>query len=242
MTRDHNDWISAYFAACTRDLTPPAARPAVRVLFASPSSDCEVAERSASVLSDIERNRSDRFAAKADQVRFKLRRAFRRYCGATACKSLQPLSQIDFAETENGRPYLPDRPDIWFSFSSCRFGLLGAWSSTHRFGVDIEDQTKILEPQKLARQFFSEGEAIALEMRDNPTRLRTFFQLWSLKEAALKSIGAGLPFGLDAFQFAHDPSPRIVHAPADLGGREKFEAHRIEGTGGCASLVMRKSG
>ena len=37
-------------------------------------------------------------------------------------------------------------------------------------------------------------------------------------------------------------SPRIVHAPADLGGREQFEAHRIEGTGGCAALVMRKPG
>jgi 4'-phosphopantetheinyl transferase len=108
--------------------------------------------------------------------------------------------------------------------------------------VDIEDQTKILEPQELARRFFSEGETIALEMRGSQTRLKTFFQLWSLKEAALKSIGAGLPFGLDAFQFVHDPSLRIVHAPADLGGCEQFKAYRIEGTGGCAALVMRKPG
>lgn len=240
MTRDHSDWISAYFAACTRDLTPPAARPAVRVLFAPVSPDCEVAERSASVLSDMERNRSDRFAAKADQVRFKQRRAFRRYCGATASNSSQPLSKIHFETTESGRPYLPGQPNIWFSFSSCRFGFLGAWSSAHAIGVDIEDQTRIGEPLELARCFYSECETAALEKKDCEARLDMFFRLWTLKEAALKSIGAGLPFGLDAFQFAHDPGPRIVHAPADLGGREQFEAHRIEGTGGCAALVVHR--
>ena len=33
-----------------------------------------------------------------------------------------------------------------------------------------------------------------------------------------------------------------AHAPADLGGCEQFKAYRIEGTGGCAALVMRKPG
>ena len=67
-----------------------------------------------------------------------------------------------------------------------------------------------------------------------------FFQFWSLKEAALKSIGEGLPFGLDAFEFELGPNLRVVHAPTDHGGPEKFEAHVIEGTdSSCAALVIR---
>jgi len=70
-------------------------------------------------------------------------------------------------------------------------------------------------------------------------RLRTFFQLWSLKEAALKSIGEGLPLGLDAFQFELTPDVHVVHAPRDHGGPERFSAHVIDGASGCAALVTR---
>jgi 4'-phosphopantetheinyl transferase len=70
-------------------------------------------------------------------------------------------------------------------------------------------------------------------------RLQTFYRFWSLKEAALKSIGEGLPFGLDAFELELDPKLRVVHAPPDHGGPEQFDAHVIEGTEGCAALVIR---
>jgi 4'-phosphopantetheinyl transferase len=172
-------------------------------------------------------------------VQFEQRRAFRRFCGATALGSSQPLSEILFEETENGRPYLSDSPDLWFSFSSCRFGILGAWSSTHGIGIDVEDQTRELEAAELARQFFSVAEAEVVEGVGGVERLRTFYRFWSLKEAALKSIGEGLPFGLDAFEFELDPNLRVVHAPPDHGGPEQFDAHVIEGTEGCAALVIR---
>ena len=68
-------------------------------------------------------------------------------------------------------------------------------------------------------------------------RLRTFCQLWSLKEAALKSIGEGLPFGLDAFEFELTPNLRVVSAPPDYGGPERFNAQIMQGL--CAALVIR---
>ena len=193
----------------------------------------------ASVLSDTELRRADRFVNEYDKAQFKQRRAFRRFCAAAVLGSLQPLSQIVFEETGNGRPYLSDVPDIWFSFSSCRFGILGAWSSTHGVGVDVEDQTRDLEAVELAHRFFSGAEANAVERVDGLERLRTFFQFWNLKEAALKSIGEGLPFGLDAFEFELGPNLRVVRAPPDHGGPEQFSAHVIEGTGSCAALVVR---
>jgi len=153
----------------------------------------------------------------------------------------RPLSQIVFEETENGRPYLSDLPDFWFSFSSCRFGFLGAWSSTHGIGVDLEDQTRNLEAAELAHRFFSGAEANAVERVGGLERLRTFFQFWCLKEAALKSIGEGLPFGLAAFEFELDPNLRVVHAPPDHGGPEQFGAHVIKGIDSCCAALVTRS-
>lgn len=239
MSRDKSDRINDLFAAGSRDLTPASAGHAAYVLYAPLSRDPEVSRHCASVLSDTELQRANRFAAEYDRALFTQRRAFRRFCGATVLGSSRSLSQIVFEETENGRPYLSNLPDIWFSFSSCRFGFLGAWSSTHAIGVDLEDQTMDLQTTELARQFFSGAEANAVEMADGQERLRTFFQLWSLKEAALKSIGEGLPFGLDAFEFELDPNLRIVHAPTEYDGPKRFNAHMIEAMDSYVALVIR---
>jgi len=229
--------LHQYFSARAREVTPAAARGAACVLYAPLSSDPEAASRCASVLSAHERERSERFVTKELKTHFEQRRAFRRYCGALALGSTSSLSQIIFEETENGRPYLRDRPDLWFSFSSCRSGFIGAWSSTHGLGVDLEDQPVDREVAELAQTYFTESEARSVSER-GPARLRTFLQLWSLKEAALKSIGQGLPFGLDAFEFELDENPRVVDAPGDYGP-EGFNAHLFDQAGACAALVLR---
>ena len=239
MTRDHSDRIADLLAASSRDLTPASSRHAATVLYVPLSRDPEVTRLCASVLSDTELQRADRFVSEYDKIQFKQRRAFRRFCGASVLGSSRPLWQIVFEETENGRPHLSDLPDVWFSFSSCRFGFLGAWSSTHGIGVDIEDQTRNVEALELAHRFFSGAEAKTVEGVGGLERLRTFFQFWSFKEAALKSIGEGLPFGLDAFEFELNPNLRVVHAPPEHGGPEQFDAHMIEGTDSCAALVIR---
>ena len=234
MKRDDSDWVNDLFAAGARDWTPVSARHAACVLYAPVSRDPEVSRRCGSVLSDTELQRVDRFLTGDGKAQFQQRRAFRRYCGARVLGSKRALSQIVFDETAKGRPYLTDLPNVWFSFSSCRFGFLGAWSSTHHLGIDLEDHTQNLEVTGLARRFFSEAEARAVE----GTCPRTFFHLWSLKEAALKSIGEGLPMGLDAFEFELTPNLRIIHAPRDHGGPERFGAHVIDGTDSCAALVI----
>ena len=239
MTSNDSDRIKDYFAACSRDLAPAPACHDAHVLYAPVSRDPEVTRRCASVLSDSEGQRAHRFVRQGDKALFQQRRAFRRFCGARALESSQPLSQIAFDETENGRPHLSDLPRCWFSFSSCRFGLLGAWSSTHGVGVDIEDRSRNLEAAELAQRFFSVTEAKVVEGPGDLASRRTFLQFWSLKEAALKSIGEGLPYGLDAFEFELDPTLRVVNAPPDHGGPERFNAHLINGTDSCAALVIR---
>ena len=190
MTRNDSAWVNEMFSQRARDVTPAAARDAACVLYAPVSSDPEASSRCASILSDHERERSERFVTKELKTHFEQRRAFRRYCGALALGSRSSLTQIVFEETENGRPYLRDRSDLWFSFSSCRLGFIGAWSSTHGLGVDLEDQPIDMKVAELAQMYFTESEARTVG--EGPARLRTFLQLWSLKEAALKSIGRGI--------------------------------------------------
>jgi 4'-phosphopantetheinyl transferase len=145
-------------------------------------------------------------------------------------------------EAGKGRPCLPGEAGIRFSFSSCRSGLLGAWSSTHGIGVDLEDPTRVLEARELARRYFTPAEARAVESAAGREGLHTFYRLWCLKEAALKSIGEGLPFGLAAFEFALDPAPRVVRAPPAHGAPGRFGAFLTGEGGGCAALVLRNRG
>ena len=237
MTRNDSAWVNEMFSRRARDVTPAAVRDAACVLYVPVSSEPEVSSRCASILSDQERERSKRFVTKELKSHFEQRRAFRRFCGALALGSRSSLAQIVFEETENGRPYLRDRSDLWFSFSSCRLGFIGAWSSTHGIGVDLEDQPIDMKVAELAQMYFTESEARIVG--EGPERLRTFLQLWSLKEAALKSIGQGLPFGLDMFEFELEGSLRVVDAPRDHGGVERFSAHLFDQTDACAALVVR---
>ena len=225
LMRDDSEWVNNLFAGSARDWTPASAHHAAYVLYAPVSRDPETSRRCGSVLSDTELQRADRFVTEDGKAHFKQRRAFRRYCGAFALGSPRPLSRIAFKETEKGRPYLPDFPDVWFSFSSRRFGFFGAWSSTHWIGVDLEDQTRNLEAVELAQQFFSEAEVWAVKVVGGLARL--------------KSIGEGLPFGLDAFEFELTPNLRVVHAPSDYGGPRRFNAQVIEGADICGALVIR---
>ena len=239
MSKGASDLINTFFAASSCDLTPASARHVACVRYAPVSRDPEVSRHCATVLSDTELRRSDRFVSEFDRAQFIQRRAFRRFCGVTALESSRHLLNFDFKETEKGRPYLSNAPDLWFSFSSNRFGFLGAWSSTRGVGVDLEDPTRNLEAAELAHRYFSGAEANEVEGVCGPERLKTFFRYWTLKEAALKSIGEGLPFGLDAFEFELHPNLRVVQAPPDHGGPEQFDAHVLKGTGGSAALVTR---
>jgi 4'-phosphopantetheinyl transferase len=236
---DTNNRVYTHFNSAVLDLTPSSSRHVATMLYVPVSNDAVFSELCASVLSKPELQRANRFTNKNEKTHFKQRRAFRRFCAAIALGSIQPLSQFDFEETENGRPFLSGATNFCFSFSSCRTGFLGAWSSTHGIGVDIEEPVKGLEANELARQYFSTTEANVVEKTTNLARQRTFFQFWCLKEAALKSIGEGLPFGLDSFKFGLSPTLQIIDAPSEHGGPGQFSAHFLERTEQYAALIIR---
>ena len=237
MRRDLSNQVIDFFSGHARRCTPASASPMVTVLFMAALHDPGFTERCACVLSELERAKADAFLTADLRARFLQQRAFRRYCGALATGSPRPLAQMEFTTTVKGRPYLAEQPRCWFSFSSCRHGFLGAWSSTHGIGVDIEDETESVEADKLSQKYFSPAEAKAVEDA-GMAGARTFLQLWTLKEAALKSIGEGLPFGLDAFRFDLTAGLRVIDAPRANGGAERFRAYAIDVAGSSAALAL----
>ena len=234
MPERSNKLARELFDAASLDWPSPAS--AERVIYTPVMCDPDATSRCQSVLSCAELQLADCFLTDSGRTEFIQRRAFRRYCGSAASGWQYPLSEIKFCETENGRPYLQDRPGLWFSFSSCRLGCVGAWSSTHAVGIDIEDKNTDVEAGELAEFYFTGREARAVE-NAVPRHRKTFLRLWSLKEAALKSIGEGLPFGLDTFEF--DESLRIIAAPEAYGGPGKFSVHMFDHSDVFAALVAR---
>ena len=239
MSTSSEQRIANLFAVRARDVTPAPLRGIARVLYL-PALDYEGMKRHfGNVLSEAERQRASRFARAEDATRFLQRRAFRRFCGALALGGGRALASISFDETRSGSPHLAEAPGHRFSFSSCRSGIVGAWSSTHGLGVDIEDRTQHLEPVAAAEFYFTRCEArfVATSGRSCTD---TFLQFWCLKEAALKSIHQGMPYGLNAFGFELAPVIRVVRAPPRHGGAARFGAYWLNGTSAWAALVIHE--
>lgn len=233
--------IENHFTQGVRGVTPIEFCSDAKALYIPVTNDPDFTRLCASVLSPEELSRARKFSDPIDRVTFIERRAFRRYCGKRAANSFQDLPEVRFETDQRGRPFLPDTPGIWFSFSACRTGLLGAWSSTHGVGVDLEDTHRQLAASDLAHHFFSKNEASLVSARGTDDNRQVFYRLWCLKEAALKSIGVGLSFGLDAFEFELKAVPRVIKAPREHGRKAHYRAQFLAGTGHCASMVTRKS-
>lgn len=230
------------FAERSRDVTPAGLHRAARLLYAPVARESELERLCSSVLSTAERKRACRFGSAAERSRFVQRRAFRRVCAALALGRTTDATAPCFDEMEGGRPYLPGFSDLWVSFSSCPAGMIGGWSWGRPIGVDIEDETRTVEPLSLARELFSAAEAEVIASADPWRRRSTFLRLWTLKEAALKSIGEGLPLGLDAFEFELEPELRMVRAPAGAGAPAHFRAWTAAEPGWRAAVVIRAPG
>lgn len=239
MTTRTDDGVNAYFRACVKDRTPVAAPPGVRLLYAPVAAGSDTDVLCSSVLAEAELQRAKRFTGIEQRSLFVQRRAFRRFCGAVALGCAPPLSAVEFEVTAAGRPFLSEATELWFSFASSRAGMLAAWSSLAGVGVDIEDCSQALDALALAHAFFSSTEAALIETLGEAERRHAFYRLWTLKEAALKSIGKGLPFGLDTFHFNLEPNARLMHAPADYGGTGGFHLHELDRVGTTAALVIR---
>jgi 4'-phosphopantetheinyl transferase len=100
-----------------------------------------------------------------------------------------PVSSISIHRYPNGKPFLPDFPNLHFNITHTdHLAVLAI--DTHLVGVDIE---KVASARMaVANRFFSESEKQILKKCSPKKRDRLFFELWTIRESYVKAIGIGI--------------------------------------------------
>lgn len=147
-------------------------------------------------LSDDERARADRFATDALRNRWlhghvAMRRILAREAGVAP-------AAIGYGTGAHGKPFVvaPEGTGIEYSYSDAEDVALLAVSRAGPLGVDVERLRPDLQGDAIAASRFAADERDALQRTPPERRMAHFLRLWARKEAALKAIGVGLPFGL----------------------------------------------
>lgn len=115
------------------------------------------------------------------------------------CDSLGIKNEdIIFDKNEYGKPFLKHFDDFHYNISHA-----GEWvvCATHNMsvGIDIEHVKPI--DVNIAKRFFAENEYNDLMSIHGSQRLSYFYDLWTLKESYIKTLGKGLSVPLDSFSF-----------------------------------------
>jgi len=160
----------------------------------------------ATLLSEPERERANRFVFDRDRRRFIVARARLRQFLSTRLAT--PPESVGLIYGKHGKPALAAP----YADSGVRFNVTHsaeiaayAFSTRREIGIDVEAVRTIPDADAIAARFFSprENEAyLALNLRD---RAQGFFNCWTRKEAFIKAIGDGLYYPLGCFEVALAP-------------------------------------
>ena len=154
-------------------------------------------------LPEEELARCGRYLREEDRRTCRTARLLTRWVLARAT-GIEPGS-LSLCSTERGRPFLP-APDgglhpVRFSLAHSGGLVALALSIGADIGLDLEDTSRPIDREALARRFFSPGEASSLACLPEALRPSRFFALWTLKEACFKALSGGVFMGLSRAVF-----------------------------------------
>jgi len=184
------------------------------------SLDSDAVKSAEQHLSIEERARRDRLRFDLDRRDFTiahdlLRRTLSRY-------SHKSPGEWKFATNEYGKPSIesadPELRALSFSLSHTRGCVACAITLKAPLGIDVEQIDQSRTVQAIAERYFSEKEAAWLRECPDEVRNVCFVELWTLKEAFLKSRGIGLSEVLSDVSFLFDK-----HARMEVSGRPTID-------------------
>ncbi|YAI81660.1 MAG: 4'-phosphopantetheinyl transferase family protein [cyanobacterium endosymbiont of Rhopalodia sterrenbergii] len=181
-------------------------------------SDLEV-NRFFAILDQEERIKAEKFSFKEHQRRFivargTLKTILSRYLNI-------PASKIGFTYSSRGKPRLTNKlggnklggNKLQFNLShSYELAIYGV-TCNNVIGVDLEYIRPMSGAKKLAKRFFCSQEYNHISLLTSPELEKTFFKLWTAKEAYLKATGEGISGGLDQVEVSLDSFPKLLKLP-----------------------------
>ncbi len=152
-------------------------------------------------LNEWERERWTRYHPGAPQRRFGLSRAALR---AVLCQILNCSNEeLEFGWVERGKPraYVDGVPaPLHFNVSHSGDNGMFAISPDHQVGIDIEEINQVYRFDAIMESTFSPDEQAAVSTADRDFEPRSFFEIWTLKEAIIKATGVGLSADLQCIE------------------------------------------
>ena len=167
------------------------------------SMNAQAVERARSMLSLDECARADRFVFERDRRDFAAAHALLR--GALSHHGGLLPDGWKFGSEAAGKPYLVPQSGLQFNIAHTRGLVACALSLAGPVGIDVECIDGEREIDSISGNYFAPTEVAELRAcEEGAPRQARFIELWTLKEAYLKALGAGLGRPLDeiAFHFA----------------------------------------
>lgn len=110
-------------------------------------------------------------------------------------------NEISFIKSEYGKPQVNQaicKTPIEFNISHTNGHIVIAISQNTPVGIDIEMKRES-NGVDIAKRFFNKKEVEHLLNSPEETQITEFIRIWTLKEAALKTIGLGISNEMDNF-------------------------------------------
>lgn len=137
-----------------------------------------------------------------------------------------------------GKPYLKNRPDIYFNVSHSGKKAAVVFAGTE-VGCDIE-QTRRANLAVAKRFFCPEEYEYVLRQPGLAEQNKAFYRMWTLKESFIKSVGLGLSLPLHAFEIRiHDGGKVSVCQHVDKAFYD-FREYELDG-GYLMALCFRSA-
>lgn len=126
---------------------------------------------------------------------------------------------------EDHKPFLTERPDIFFSITHCS-GFAACAFSSSPVGIDAEKCGYFAEV--LINKTLTESEKFILTEKAASPEIRQewFWRLWTLKEAYVKCQGTGISVDLRSFSFSFNADP-VCSDPSVNSFQKKTESGHI---------------
>ena len=163
------------------------------------------------VLNEEESARAGRFHFLEDQRSFICAHALTR-CALADISGIA-ARDFDFRIERFGKPELetqPARGRLRFNLSHSRGLVCCAITQERDVGIDVERGARDLDLECLARQVLTEEELAVLAQLKGHVRRDAFLSIWTVKEAYIKAVGAGLSIPLNSFSVRLDPLSLVI--------------------------------